>query len=472
MKPRNANLKTTVILTIMAGMILFPAHAPAGQTGLENIPDGNTTDSATVQSDKVWTLQECIDYAYENNISIKISGNDLLSGQEDIKQSKAAMFPSLSASTSQRYAYSPVSASGNGMQGSTSGYNWTYNLNISVPIYMGGRLQNNLKTAKLSSSINELEISGMQNDIRMSLITAYMQILYASESVKINETSAEASRQQLEKAIEMYNTGSINKADLAQVKSEYENDLHQIIVAKNTLSTYNLELKQLLEMGISDTVIISKPEIPESMVLSPVPDKTTLCMQAIDHMPETEISEMQIKLAELDVKTAKSGYYPQISFTATTGTGSYSGTGESFGTQLWNNFSQTAGVTISIPIYSNRENKTAENKAIISLDNSKLNYQNTLKSLTREIESLYNDLISAQSQYISAKENLKYAEESYRLTDEKFKNGAADIVELINAKSTYLNASQSALQAKFTAIMNIELINVYTGKNTSEFFTK
>jgi outer membrane protein len=196
----------------------------------------------------------------------------------------------------------------------------------------------------------------------------------------------------------------------------------------------------------------------------PLPDKQTIYNTALAVMPEVRSSQLSIDVANLEVKKAKAGYYPSLSMNAGIGTGHLSGTDYTFGSQIWNKFNESIGLTLSIPIFSNRENKTALNKARLSALTSELDLLNTQKGLLKTVEGIYLDATSSQNQYIAANERLSSVEQSYKLTEEQFFLGMKNTLELLTEKSNYQVAQQEVLQAKYMTIMSIQLLNVYQKK--------
>ena len=194
--------------------------------------------------EKSWTLEDCLNYAMENSIDVKRSKNVGLSGLEDTRAAREAFFPSLSASSSQTVTGGPAQAG--------SGYTVSYSMNLSLPVYEGGSLRNTLKMAKVSDRINELGVEETRNSIRIAVIQAYMQILYASEALNTNRSTAESSLDRKNRAVEMFSAGMINKAELARLESEYESDMYQVTAAQSNLDNSLLRLKQLLELDISE----------------------------------------------------------------------------------------------------------------------------------------------------------------------------------------------------------------------------
>lgn len=414
---------------------------------------------------KRWTLQGCLDYALVNNIQLQQGRNDYLSGVEDTKEAKSALLPSLTASTTQGYTNYPSS---NALD--RNSYTGTYGLNAGMTLYGGGKLRTAVKQQHVQNRIDALSVSEAENDIRIAIVQAYMQVLYAAEAVDVAASTAASSRAQRDRAEEMLKAGSISKVDFAQLESQYVGDEYQVVVARTSLDNYRLQLKQLLELDITDEMNLAAPAIEEGEVLLTLPAKADVYATALDTMPEIRRGELAVEAAELGIKQARAGFFPSVSLSAGIGTGHMSGGSFESGSQIWNRFNENVGLTVSVPIFSNRKNRTAVNKARLAVSNSRLSWQDLQKTLLREVESAYLDAVSAQSQYVAAAEKQKYARQSYELTDEQFRVGMKNTVELITAQNELAAARQETLQAKYMALMNIELLNIYQGKGVSPVY--
>ena len=235
-----------------------------------------------------------------------------------------------------------------------------------------------------------------------------------------------------------------------------------------------MQLKQLLELGIMDEMDLAEPVVNDGQILAVLPPKQDVYQAALENMPEVERGKLSVKAAELEIRQARSGFFPTLSLSAGIGTAfmSASGAGTATGStpgydagnQEWNNFNENIGLTLSIPIYSNRQNRTAVNKARIAAQNSVLEQLSIEKELLQEVESAYLGVVSSQSMYVSALQQEDYARQSYELTYEQFSLGVKNTVELITAQNELTSARQEVLQAKYMALLNIELLNIYQGK--------
>ena len=447
-------MKNALIFLAVSLMAALPA---AGQDTQGNV--------------RTWTLQECIDYAISNNISLRQSRNNYLSGLEDTEQAKAALFPTVNASSSQGITNRPFSDSGSSsVVGSNvystfkkTNYSGNYGINANMTLYNGGSLKTAIKQQELQNEIDSLSISENTNDIVISIIQAYMQCLCSAEAVTVSESNAEAAKAELDRAREMKNAGELSKVDVSQLESQYASDLYQITTAKVNLDNNKLLLKQLLELGISEDIELAQPADDEALVLKILPSKEVVYDNALAAMPEIRRAGLNVNAADLAIQQARTGFLPTLSANAGIGTTNVSGSGLSIGSQIEKNFNESIGLNLNIPIFQGRRNKTAVNKARIAADNSKLEQLSIEKNLLKEVENTYLDAISAQSQYLSAKEQVKYAEQSYEYISEAFKVGKKNTVELITAQNSLLSARVALLQAKYTALLNNALLDIYQG---------
>ena len=409
-----------------------------------------------------WTLQACLDYALANNIQIKQSRINELSGLEDTELAKAQLFPSLSADITQGYVnYPSHNAADN------HSYSGNYSINANWTLFDAGRRNKAIKQQKLQNEMDRLATEESEDDIRIAIVQTYLQVMYAMEAVEINKNTVETAKAERDRAEELYKAGSISAVDLAPLESQYSTDKYQLTVAETNLDNYKLQLKQLLELDISEEIQLAMPEIAESEVVTPLPEKETIYATSLAVMPQIRNRELAIQSAELEEKRAKAAYWPTLSMNAGVGTGHLSGTNYNFGNKIWNNFNESVGISITIPIFAQRENKTAYNKAKLAITTSQLDLLNTQKELLQEVESAYLDATSAQSQYLSASERLAYVRQSFELTEEQFFLGMKNTLEMLTEKNNLLNAQQEVLQSKYMAIMSIQLLNILQKKPVS-----
>ena len=406
-----------------------------------------------------WTLRACLDYALEHNIQLKKSKISLLSGKEDTEQAKAMLFPSLTASVTQGYVNYPSSDAAK-----NHGYSGNYSVNAKWTLFDGGQRMQTIKQREIQNKVDELNIEENEDDIQIALIQTYMQVLYAMESVRINQNTVEISVAQRDRAKELLRVGAISKVDLAQLESQLSTDKHQLVVAQTNLDEFKLQLKQLLELDITEEIELEMPALTENDILSPLPDKQDIYNTSLAVMPQIKSGELAVSMAEMEKKKAKGAFLPSLSMNAGVGTGHLSGTNYAFGSQIWNSFNESVGLTISIPIFVNRQYKTAYNKSKYAITARQLDLLNAQKQLLKTVEGVYLDATSSQTQYTSSTERLSFVKESFRLVNEQFSLGMKNTLELLTEKNHFLSAQQEQLQAKYMALMSIQLLNVYQKK--------
>lgn len=423
---------------------------------------------------QTWSLEDCLQYAYEQNIELKQSRLSLESSQIDTKNAKAKFFPNLSAGVSYQYTNTPFQeTTGNdldnyiitGNSGSDKNQlSGSYNLRSSLTLFNGGKLLNQVKSSKIAEEMQNASLEETFDNIESAIVTGYLQILYAQESVRINENTVEVSKAQCERGEKLKNAGSLSESDYAQLVSQYSNDKYQLVVSQNTLAQNILTLKQLLELGIDETIEIETPELDATDVLTPIASLNEIYQTALLCLPSIKYSELNIAAAKLDIKSAQSGYYPSLSLSAGVSTGHLSTSDGKTGSQMKNKLSESIGLSLSIPIYSNRDTRSAVSKARIAATTAELELENTKKTLLSDIENLCLDVKAAQEQYVSAQEQVKASQASYDLIQEKFNRGMANTLELLTEKNNLLSAEQQVLQAKYMAILNRLLLNIYQNK--------
>ena len=431
------------------------------------LPTGMNAEEDTP---KQWTLRDCIDYALEHNITIQRNRISAESAQEDVKTAKADFLPSLSGNISQRVVNRPNSARGTIISGdnittseSKTSYNGSYGIDANWTVYNGSKRVNTVKQQKLNNRIAELNVAESENSIEESITQIYVQILYAAEAVKVNETTLDVSQAECERARALLAAGSIAKSDLAQLEAQVSTDKYQLVTAQATLQDYKLQLKQLLELDGEKEMTLYIPTLGDENVLSPLPSKTDVYRSALTLRPEIEAGRLNVKASELDIDIARSGYIPTISLSAGIGSTNTNGNDFTFGEQIKQNWNNSLGVTVSVPIFNNRQTKSAVQKAKIQKQSSELDLLDNQKALYKTIEGLWLDASSAQQRYVAAIEKLRSTQTSYDLIQEQFNLGMKNTVELLTEKSNLLNAQQETLQAKYMAILNTQLLKFYQG---------
>ena len=414
-----------------------------------------------------WTLEECIEYALQNNITIQKSRLTRQSAQEDVLQSKAALLPSLNFSTSQSVGYTPWVESGISSDGYSRSsvdkvyYNGSYGINANWTVWNGNQNRNTIKLNKLAEEKAELDSAVQAQSIQVQIVQYYVQILYTTEAVNVNKESLKTSQQNEERGKEMVEVGKMSKADLAQLTAQRAQDEYNVVSAESQVKNYKRQLKELLQITNDDDFDIATPVSTDEMALREIPSLAGVYSSALEYRPEIKSYQNAIDQNDLSIKIAKAGKLPTISLSAGLSTSNTSMNDNAWGTQLKTNFTTSAGVTLSIPLYDNRQTKTSVNKAIIQRESSMLDLKNEQTALYSTIESYWLEANTNQNQFKAAQVSTESAQVSYDLLSEQFRLGLKNIVELMTGKDNLIQAQQNELQAKYLTILNIDLLNFY-----------
>lgn len=440
---------------LMCGAFCLPALCAAGQDSTK------------------WSLQQCIDYAIEHNIQLKQNEIAEQQGAADLAQKRAELFPSLSFSTTQSISYRPLQESAsnivtNGIaNNSTNKFteNGNYGLNASWTVWDGGANYKNVKAQKLQNQISALTTQTTANSIQEQITQLYIQILYSKDALEVNRSMAETAQSQHERGKEMFEQGQISKADLTQLESQAASAEYDCVVTQTQIANYTRQLKELLEITDGRKFDIQGIRTADDVATQIIPNVGEVYQAALNSRPEIQSGRLNVDAAELDIDIAKAGYYPSISITAGIGDSHYSGSRESAGEQMKQNLNASAGVTLSIPIFDNKRNKTNLKKAKLTKMDSELQLQDQQKQLYSTIEEYWLNAYNNQQQYVASLAQLKSAQSSYELLDEQFKNGLKNIVELMNGRDELMSAQQNKLQSQYNTLLYIQLLKFYKGES-------
>ena len=426
----------------------------------------------TVTAQQKWTLRDCIDYAMQNNITLKQSQLNKQTTTETLKQSQAALLPSLSGSTNQSFGYKPwlntsISTVTNGTVNTSmrkTYYNGTYGINASWTVWNGNQNHNQVKVNKLSEEQAELTVEQTANTIQEKIAQLYVQILYQTEAIDVCKQSLETSKKNEERGREMVEVGKMSKADLAQLSAQRAADEYDLVLAESNLANYKLQLKQQLEITGDQSFDIDVTAANDQQALTTIPAMTDVYEQALLLRPEIKYTELALKASEVQLKIAKAGHLPTVSLTGGLGTSTSSNNSKEWGQQIQTNFDASAGIGVSIPIFDQRKAKTAVNKANIQRELALLDQQDKQKKLYATIEGFWLDAQTNQQKFRAASATVESEQQSYDLLQEQFNLGLKNIVELMTGKTSLLKAQQNKLQSKYLTILNQQLLRFYQGE--------
>ncbi len=422
---------------------------------------------------KQWSLRDCIDYALANNIQLQKAKIKEYSALEDVKQSQAALLPSLNLSTSQNVNYTPWPQQGRAtvadgyVQSSVDKvyYNGSYSLSGNWTVWNGNKNRNNVKLNKVAAEQARLDSATTANNVLEQIAQLYVQILYSNEAIAVTKESLKTSQTNEQRGKTMVEVGKMSKADLAQLTAQRAQDEYAIVEAESNLRNYKRQLKELLQITSDEEFDVAVPSTTDDMALEAVPALNDVYAASLEQRPEIKNAKLGIESSDLGIKVAKAGRMPTVSLNAGVTTSTSSMSDNTWGTQMKNNFSLGGGVTVSIPLFDNRQTKTAINKAKLQKQSYLLDLQDKQTTLYSTIENYWLQAVTNQNKFKAARVSTESAQASYELLSEQFKQGLKNTVELMTGKTNLLQAQQNELQSKYLAILNLNMLEFYQTGN-------
>jgi len=413
---------------------------------------------------KIWSLEDCINYALENNISIKDAALNTRIAEVDYDKTKSLRLPTLFGSASQSFS------NGNSIDPITSDFvpDQTHSSNVSVNssiiLFQGNQINNQIKQRKLllDQSLYLQEIA--KNNIYISILQNYLQILYSKEEIAISENNLIASEKKVLRAKERLNAGEIALNDYTEAQSQSATNNYQLIIAKNNYQQNIFSLKQLLEL--SPTQDLDIKEIDDNIDLINIEHgKNEIYNNALNYLPEIKASNLNIEVMHKELDIVKGGYWPILSLTGGLGTGYTSINNQVFLDQFNVNFNQRIGLSLNIPIFNRNQTKSAVKTAAINIEKAEIEKYRVEKDIFKKVETAYQNAISTQEQVVAAEASLEAAMQSYELAQKKYDLGDLSTTDLVISQNTFTNAQQNYLQAKYLNILYHQLLHFYQGNN-------
>lgn len=409
--------------------------------------------SADAQSPGVWSYSDCVDYARIHNIQLQQSIISQQMADCNVEEAKAQWLPTLDFSTSHVYGNSPWGDPANRLTGN-------FNLGAGWTVYNGGKRENSIKLAEKQREISQLATTDLLRTIETDLLSVYLNILYARESIDIYEETVELSQAQTNRAEGLLEAGKISKVDYAQLKAQLEQDNYNLVSARSQYATRAMELKKILQLGITDSITAAPVDWNSVGMTAELPPIAESYAMAVDTDVLLRSLALQSDAADLDIAIAKAGRRPQISLNAGVGT-SYGVPGDNFGDQLKYGLGEQIGLSLSLPILDQKKTKVAVATAKLAKENVALDTDQRYLDLQQNVESWYVTTREAQSRYRAALEQEKAAALSNELVNEQFQLGLVNPVELLTYHNSLLEARHSVLQAKYMALLGMKMIEFY-----------
>ncbi|KQT21592.1 transporter [Chryseobacterium sp. Leaf405] len=411
---------------------------------------------------KVWSLQDCLDYAVANNITVKKTALDKTTAQLNYQQQKNNKLPTIYGSSSLGLT------NGSSIDPITSSFvnqnilSNSFGISGNVAIYQGNKLNLQIEQNKMILDQSSLYQKQAENNIVLNVLEAYLQSLYYYEGIEIANYTANSSAQELKLTQTKYKNGAISKLDLADVETQNAQNQYTVVSSQNLYNQQVLKLKQLLELDPNVDFEIEKTSLPD--IEETIPDKQQVFAQATENLPDLKIYDAQNEILNKALEITKAGYKPTLSATAGLNTGFTSTQDFSYFNQLKNNFNKSVGLSLNVPIFSKKQNNTNVELAKIDIKQNQLDKISAGKTLYSSIETAWQNAIANQAQQKSSKVARDNAKLSYDLSNKKFEFGGLTTTELSVSRNTYLTNEQTYLQSKYMAVLYTQLLNFYQDK--------
>jgi len=450
------------------------------------------------QDNKIWTLEECINYALDHNINIKQQYLNINYQDELLLQSKLGMLPNVNGYASHGYNWGQrVDPFTNEFAADRVRSNNLF-LQGDLNLFSGLQQVNTVKRNKLNLMKAQYDADYYKDDISISVATEYLQTLYYLEFVEIAFNQLDITSQQVERAQKLVEAGTMAKGDLLTIEAQQASEELSLVEAENSLALAYLNLSQLMEMQSTEGFRIEKPELG----LIDQPELFTaekIYSIAVESRPEIKSAEMSVESSEADLKIARGNYYPRLTLNGSIGSG-YSGANQigedeftylpqigvtetgvpvfptepligfgsfnakPFSDQLKDNRNETMSLNLSIPIFNGWISRSNVAQAKIGIENANLDLELQKNNLYKILQQAYNDASAAFNRHKAANKKVQATSESFKYAEQKFNVGLINSVEYNDAKKEYNKALSELIQAKYDYVFRTTVIDFYLGK--------
>lgn len=448
-------LRQQVIIGLMAAGCINTASAQSTVT-FSDVTAENIAVSNTSAMPGKWSFSDCMNWAIEHSTDVKKALLSILQADQDVGSAKDAWLPTVGFSTNQSFTNYPVSTAGR----NSNMYGSSYGLNASWTVWEGNVRNYRLNTAKILKEQQQLAGEDIVKNMTLNILSAYLNILYARETVAIATQTLEVSTTQTARAKRLMESGRSSKVEYAQIESQMAQDQYNLVQAESNLASAKMNLKKILALGLDYDIEIEDLSLTESDINALLPTMEETYNYAAAWLPGIKSNELNKEVYANDVKIAKAGNLPNISLQGGIGS-SYNSGGNSWGWQMGHGLNEQLGVSVSVPIYDGNSTKRAVAKARLNELEYDVTQKQLLDDLSQTIEGLYIDYDNAKAKYVSGQKQLEATSLTADLVNRQFELGLVNPLELLTAHNNLLNAKLELLQSKFMAVLSNKTINYY-----------
>ena len=412
---------------------------------------------------KKWTLVECIDYAVENNLTIKQFELDLENAKIDESDAIGALIPSLNGSSTissnTGLSFNPTT---NAPTTNTI-LNVSGNLSSNLTLFDGLRNFKRIQRARLNGIANQYRVDDIKDDIRLNVANAYLQVLSNKESLKTFRAQLAVTEQDLKRTKELVESGVSPKGDLLDIEATAANQEQQVVNGESLVLISRINLAQLLQITDYENFDIAEEtyNIPPSDILNN--SAKEIFDKALTFRNDVKLSQANVELAEKDVEIAKGARYPTLTGFFNYNT-RYSDQNDALGDffdQLWIFDGISYGAQLNVPIFNGWSARNNIKRAKISLDISKVQFEQQKLELETNVNQAYVDVTTFYKAYVAAEKTLEARRLAYEYARERFEVGLMNSFDFSQAQARVDNAEADVIRTKYDYILRLKVLEFY-----------
>lgn len=413
------------------------------------------------ENGKEWTLQECVVYAIENNINVKQSELSTLLKEAEITRAKMDFYPTVNGNVGTSFNFDNPQVN----------HSFSNNLGISsnAVLYNGNRNKNNVKLTEKDVEISKLNTLQTRDNITLSILNAYLNILYSKENIIIAAEQISVGENSVQRMQELVDAGVKAKNELFQVEANLSANQESLVKAENNLDLALLELAQILQIPHQDFRVAPVNITVDTAILN-YKNSDLIYNTAVGSRPEIASAQLNIENADISIDMAKSGKLPIVSASYSFGTNFYYDLQTDFEQagyfkQLENNRGHSVGVSMSIPIFDKNVTKINTQRAQIQKEMANFTLENEKINLRASIERAYIDAKTSLKTYEAAQKSVSAQKEAFRTAQERYNAGVLTSFDFDQVRNQLVNAQSALVRAKYNYVFRTKYLDFYAGKS-------
>jgi outer membrane protein len=460
---------------------------------------------AVANAQDTWDLKRCVQYALDNNISVKQADIQARLAELTFRQNKLMQFPSVNISANEGINAGRSIDPTTNLFTNTQLWSTGFSLSSGLTVFNFFSVQNNIKGSRLDNRAAQLNVDKIKNDVALNVATAYLQVLVSQEQVNIAKLAVQLTRENLDNTSKRVEAGALPELNQAELEAQLALDSSNLLSAINIVRQNILQLKAILAIDAGTSFVVEAPPLDKIPVLPLEQLQPEFVYgEAVKNLPQQKVNELRIQAAEKYVSAARGQMYPTISLFAGLGTnfannkipsviqvptGQLDTTGAKalvngtlydvvapgfknvvtttmtpFGTQLSDNFRQNIGVQLNIPLFNNGAARTQWQRSKLNVSSLQLQKNQDLLTLKQDIYTAYNDASTAIQKFAAGKKSVETAEKAYNFASKRYELGLLTTLDLLTNQNNLNRARVELAQAQVDYVFRLKLLEFYKGQ--------